>query len=313
MLARPRRLAAALLAATACVLSAPAGASALPLFGAHTDGAVYDGGVTKIDALQRRLDRPIGVVHWYQQWSADPGREWISRLHPELVRAVTDSDRVPLLSWEPWESAGGSEQPRYRLERIANGAFDDYVERWARKLRDLGRRVYLRPMHEMNGNWYPWAGGANGNSAADYRAAWRRLHDIFERAGADNVRWVWCINNFDVGAAPMERFYPGRRYVDVLAVDGYNWGATKPEWGGWQSFRDVFAPAYRRLQALGDQPIWVAEVGSAPEGGDKAKWVRNMWDVARRWDRLKAIVWFDLDKERDWRAGPVANAFQARR
>jgi hypothetical protein len=37
-----------------------------------------------------------------------------------------------------------------------------------------------------------------------------------------------------------------------------------------------------------------------------------MWDTAEGWDRLKAIVWFDLDKERDWRAGPVASAFRAR-
>jgi beta-mannanase len=151
-------------------------------------------------------------------------------------------------------------------------------------------------MHEMNGDWYPWAGEAD-----DFRAAWRHLHDVFERAGADNVRWVWCVNSTDARGRRLERFYPGPRYVDMLAMDGYNWGSTKPEWGGWQSFREVFADVYHRLRKLGDQPIWVAEVGSAPEGGDKARWVRAMWETAERWDRLKAIVWFDVDKERDWR------------
>ena len=108
----------------------------------------------------------------------------------------------------------------------------------------------------------------------------------------------------------MERYYPGAQYVDVLALDGYNWGSTTPEYGGWQSFEQVFERAYERLTALGDQPIWIAEVGSAPEGGDKADWVRNMFETAARWDRLKAIVWFDLNKEQDWprRRGPPARA-----
>jgi beta-mannanase len=300
---------------SAALLALVPSASAVQ-FGAHTDGAVYDGSVAKIDALQRRLDRHIGIVNWYQNWSANPGSDWVSVFHPELVQAVTESDRTPLLTWEPWDPAAGPGQPRYRLARIARGEYDGYVERWARGLRDLHTRVFLRPMHEMNGNWYPWSGEARGNDAGDYRAAWRHLHDIFDRVGADNVRWVWCVNNTDVPATRanrMERFYPGARYVDVLSMDGYNWGALKPEWGGWNSFRSVFKEAYHRLKALGDQPIWIAEVGSAPDGGDKGQWVRNMFDTAQDWDRLKAIVWFDVDKEQDWSASPVAGAFRARR
>jgi hypothetical protein len=34
-----------------------------------------------------------------------------------------------------------------------------------------------------------------------------------------------------------------------------------------------------------------------------------MWSTARRWPRLKALVWFDQNKEEDWRAAPVADAF----
>jgi len=319
--ARPLRPAAALLAALCLVLLlAAAPASAAPpsplLFGAHTDGAVYDGGVRRIDALQRRLQRRVGIVNWYQNWSGRPGSDWISSLHPELVQAVTDSGRRPLLTWEPWDPAAGVGQPRYRLARIARGDFDAYAAAWARGLRDLETPVYLRPMHEMNGDWYPWGGTVNGNTAKAYRAAWRHLHDVFEREGATNVRWVWCPLNADAPATranAMERYYPGARYVDVLALDGYNWGSEHPEYGGWQSFRSVFKDAYRRLKALGDQPIWIAEVGSSDEGGDKARWVRGMFATAARWRRLKAIVWFDLDKEEDWRATSVPGAFNPRR
>ncbi len=283
------------------------------LFGAHTDGDPYGGDVDAIDALQRKLDRRIGIVNWYQNWSSRPGGDWVSRFHPEVVGAVTGTGRRPLLTWEPWDPAGGAEQARYRLARIARGDFDDYIAGWARGLRELDRRVYLRPMHEMNGTWYPWSGTVNGNSPADYRAAWRHMHAVFERERATNVRWVWAPLNVDSPATRanrMERYYPGKRFVDVLALDGYNWGSTKPEYGGWQSFEQVFGKAYARLKAIGGQPIWIAEVGSAPEGGNKARWVRGMFRTAARWKRLKAIVWFDLDKERDWRAAPVASSFR---
>ena len=110
-----------------------------------------------------------------------------------------------------------------------------------------------------------------------------------------------------------ERYYPGRRYVDVLALDGYNWGATKPRFGGWRSFGKVFTRPYRRLSRLGRQPIWIAEVGSAPEGGDKAAWVRNMFRRARRMGRLRAIVWMDTFEpdEGDWRIRSPANVAAA--
>ena len=56
----------------------------------------------------------------------------------------------------------------------------------------------------------------------------------------------------------------------------------------------------------------IAEVGSAAQGGDKAAWVRDMWATARAMPRIEALVWFDQDKEEDWRALPVASAFAAK-
>ena len=78
-------------------------------------------------------------------------------------------------------------------------------------------------MHEMNGNWYPWAGTVNGNSPKLFRAAWRRMHRIFAKQRARNVRWVFSpiVENVPrTRANRFQRYYPGRRYVDVLALDG---------------------------------------------------------------------------------------------
>jgi hypothetical protein len=282
-------------------------------FGAFTPGDPYSGNMHGTDALQASTGRHVDIGHWYQNWG---GGDWISKVQPSALGAVTNSGRTPLLTWEPWNPAAGANQPKYALRRIAQGSFDGYIASWARALRNTGKLVYLRPMHEMNGNWYPWSGTVNGNSPTLYIQAWRRMHDIFRQQGASNVNWVWSPNNVDVpgtSANRMEAYYPGPAYVDVLAVDGYNWGATKPEFGGWQTFSQVFQSAYNRLSKLGGQPIWIAEAGAAPEGGSKAAWVRDMFAKAKTMKRLKAIVWFNVKKERDWRAAPnpeVAAAFR---
>jgi hypothetical protein len=154
------------------------------LFGAYAPPAP-ESGMAAVEELERAIGRRLEIVHWYQHWGA-----WSSGFSPEWVDGATAGGRIPLLTWEPW-TPGWAEQPDFQLSRIADGAFDAYVEGWAHALEAYGETLYLRPMHEMNGSWYPWAGTTNGNSAHDYVRAWRRLHEIFARVRAANVRWVW--------------------------------------------------------------------------------------------------------------------------
>jgi hypothetical protein len=304
------------IALTVGLLLPPAVASARPLsFGVHTPDDPLHRNTHKVDALERDIGRRIEVVSWFQSWGGEP---WITRARPHVFRAVTRGGRRPLIAWEPWRPGAGTWQPEYSLRRIAGGAFDRYIARWARALRGLRSTIYLRPMHEMNGNWYPWCGSVNGNSPRRFRRAWRRMHRIFRRHGARNVRWVFSPVTDDwpmTRANRFERYYTWRRYVDVLALDGYNWGVTKPQFGGWRSFGKTFSRPYRRLSRLGRQPIWIAEVGSGTEGGDKAAWVRDMFRTARGMRRLRALVWMDTidPEEGDWRIrspADVAAAFR---
>ena len=53
----------------------------------------------------------------------------------------------------------------------------------ARALRDIGGTVYLRPMHEMNGNWSPW-----GAATADNTPARALPVPATDRAAADEAR-----------------------------------------------------------------------------------------------------------------------------
>lgn len=290
----------------------PASAKRPIKFGTTSTTDPYSDNTRAITATQARFGRPVDIVHWYQSWGGGSGTTPFSE---SWVGAVLDSQRTPLLTWEPWDARSVThDQPAFRLRRIADGAYDAYIADWAQRLWRLDRTVYLRPMHEFNGSWYPWSGAANGNTPRDFRAAWRHMRRVFSRHGATRVKWVWSVNALDVPAGNrMEDYYPGDRLVDVLALDGYNWGTSEPGHGGWRTFSEIAVPAYRRLAKIGPQPIWVTETASDHRGGSKPEWIRDMFRTARELERLRAIVWFDEDKERDWRldsSRDVARAFR---
>jgi beta-mannanase len=103
-------------------------------------------------------------------------------------------------------------------------------------------------------------------------------------------------------------YYPGDDYVDWTCVDGYNWGSTNG--GGWQSFHDVFEDIYATL-ATKNKPILIGEMASTEEGGDKAAWIDAIVPALQNdFPLIKALVWFDIDKETDWRisSSPASEA-----
>jgi hypothetical protein len=136
--------------------------------------------------------------------------------------AIAATGATVLLTLEPWIAGGGVDQPSHSLARIAAGAFDADLHRWGAELGAWGRPVLLRFAQEMNGTWYPWSIGVNGNTAADYRDAWTRMRDRIRSAGAGHVEFVWAPNVVTGGTTAFVDAYPGVEQVDHVALDGYN-------------------------------------------------------------------------------------------
>jgi beta-mannanase len=101
----------------------------------------------------------------------------------------------------------------------------------------------------MNGDWFPWDEGVNGNTPGQFVQAWRHVHDIASAVGATNVTWVWCPNVTPINN--LGEFYPGDAYVDWTCLDGYNWG-TDPNGHliGWQTFDQIYHSAYQAVLAI---------------------------------------------------------------
>ncbi|MGK2321274.1 glycoside hydrolase family 26 protein [Gordonia rhizosphera] len=151
---------------------------------------------------------------------------------------IADYGATPLLTLEPWTAGLGVDQPRYALARIAAGDFDADLTRWGTELMSWHKPVLLRWAQEMNGTWYPWSIGVNGNTAADYRAAWTRMRSVILSAGATNLEFVWAPNVLTLGTSGFNAAYPGPDQVDHLGLDGYNWGDVPGH--RWQSASELF-------------------------------------------------------------------------
>jgi Glycosyl hydrolase family 26 len=261
------------------------------LFGASTPGFPWDS--TALAQFGDTAGKQPRLVMTFHGWAY----EGFPRFAVESAATI---GAIPVLTWNPWDYRKGIDQPGYALRHIIRGQFDRYVRKFARDARAWGRPLFLRFAAEMNGDWLPWCEGVNGNRRGQYVRAWRHVHRIFTRVGASNVAWVWSPNVIYAGSTPLARVYPGDAYVDWIGIDGYNWGTVRPS-TTWRGFRDLFRPTLVSLRRLSPKPLMLAEVASTEIGGDKAAWIENFFGGLRRNRDVLAFIWFDFEKETDWR------------
>ena len=229
-----------------------------------------------IGATKTKLGRTLPVHLTYWAWDDD----WTSG----ATKADIAAGRIPLVNWEP---------DGIDFKTIVDGSQDATIKARAAGAKGLKVPFFLDFAAEMNGD-EAWS----GNDAKLYVDAYRHIHDLFVAAGATNVVWAWCPNVVDTDDSndATLSYYPGDSYVDWTGVDGYNWGA-----GDWQSFRDVFKDIYPLLAGK-KKPILIGEMASSETGGNKAAWINAIIpSLQSDFPLIKGVIWFDVDKERDWR------------
>jgi hypothetical protein len=212
---------------------------------------------------------------------------------------------IPFLSWSSQSLPSTIEEPDFQLSDVAAGDYDGYVREFAEAAAAWGHPFFLRFDWEMNGNWFPWGAGVNDNTAADYVAAWRHVHQIFTEVGATNASWVWCpYVNPNSTLPDMASFYPGDGYVDWTCLDGYNWGPSAKPARTWRSFSYLFGPSYRQITETiaPAKPMLVGETASSEVGGSKAGWITNAFTaLPQEFPRIQGLIWFEKeDDEMDW-------------
>lgn len=264
-------------------------------------------GRTDLPALESTIGAHVQIASAFVDWSYVPGG----------VNEVWMADggaRNLLLSWEP---------NGIRFTDVSSGKEDSYLQKVAASVLAYPYTLHVRPWPEMNANWSTWqptadGGKINGGTPAQFVAAWQYLVTFFRRRGVNNLKFVFNPDSSNwPDNTPVSSIWPGSEYVDLLGIDGYNWGNDSVG-DSWRAFDTIFSNMYTTLTALDSvHPVWITETGSkepqkeddwlypkesAPVDPDnnKGTWINQMMS-SRLFPRVEGIVWFNMQKERDWR------------
>jgi beta-mannanase len=210
---------------------------------------------------------------------------------------------IPFYSWASQSIPSTRTEPNFQLSDVLAGTYDSYIRKFAEAAKSWGHPFFIRFNWEMNGGWFPWSEGVNGNKSGEFVAAWRHVHDIFTSVGASNVSWVWCPNVDPTNKlqTSVASNYPGDEYVDWTGLDGYNWGPSK---GGWTSFDHLYNATYHAITdtVAPSKPMMIGEMGSSESGGSKASWIsETLAAIPSEYPKIRGMLWFDtFDDGMDW-------------
>lgn len=297
------------------------------------EGSQSVGAKEKEVARESGRDRPLKwgiyqILHWPDGYGASLDAEIerlggkpdyvlffrdLSSVYPaRICEVIIERGATPVISVEltHW---GGTRKGR--LEAIVAGKYDRVFASFAEQAARSGQGVLYRFGFEMNGDWFAW-----GNQRELFKAAWCRVHDIFGSAGCRNVKWLWSANAISGPDTPengMEKYWPGEEYVDVIGLDGYNFGDDHSEWHSWTSFEDVFRPGLDLIRGSGvGHPVLISEFGCADTSdGRRAQWIRDAHRFLLTRPEVVGAIWFNFDKRREgeanWRIDADAGSLRA--
>lgn len=128
------------------------------------------------------------------------------------------------------------------------------------------------------------------------------------------MNFVWSPLTYG-STAISSAIYPGNEYVDVVALDAYNWNNNSQPTG---DYATLFGSYYDTVMSLcgGMKPFMVAEFGCAEGSAVMAKdaWFQDTFDtdMPTRTPKLKYSAYFDADfsaqGEMDWRVNSTEAA-----
>jgi mannan endo-1,4-beta-mannosidase len=267
-------------------------------FGDHLTGTQPPWDMSAVSRLEALTGKRPSLVHFASPFASCRSSGCSFYAFPAAaMETVRRYGAIPFFSWGSQSTPSSLDEPDFQLADIITGTYDEYIRTFAEAARRWGHPFFLRFNHEMNGRWFPWAEGVNGNRRGEYVQAWRHVHDIFRRVGATNVTWTWC-PNVDVAGSlgSLRPLYPGDRYVDWTCLDGYNAGTDPRRPDVWRTFDEIFGSTYQEVvqRVAPDKPMVIGEVASSELGGSKAAWIEDMLSsIPRRYPQIRGIVWFE--------------------
>jgi hypothetical protein len=283
--------------------------------GSHLTGKEAPWDMNAVNTLEQKVGKKLSIVNFSAPFANCGGTSCTYYNFPlNEFNSIRSHGSIPMYSWGSQSTPAKLDQPNFQLSDVIEGHHDAYIRKWATAAAAWGKPFFLRFNWEMNGKWFAWHEGVNGNKPGESVAAWRHVHDIFTEVGATNATWVWCPNVDPEGQHhKLSGLYPGDAYVDWTGLDGYNWG-TNPARGTdkWRSFDSLYSSTYKLITETiaPSKPMIISEIGSSEMGGSKAAWITDMLaKLPTNYPKVRGLLWFEkYDDGMDW---PLATSSAA--
>jgi hypothetical protein len=176
------------------------------------------------------------------------------------------------------------------LASIAAGSQDAALTADAKALQAWNHVFLFRLFPEMNGSWESYAPGTNGNTTAEFIAAWRHVYNLFQQVGATKVIFVWNPDKEpSVQFAPLRAMWPGRGYVNWVGIDVFD--REDKAHGTFPNPVTAIQKTVTDIKAFTTKPIILAESGTVTSPV-KATWIKELFTGTNALG-VKAVVYFD--------------------
>jgi len=234
---------------------------------------VYEPGTEKsyapIDTYAMAIGRQPNLVLYYNGWGGG--------FPLSLATMAREHGATLVIDLDPYRASLGS---------IAHGKQDGYLRSFAEAVLDFGHPVVISFGHEMNGDWYPW--GWTHASPKVFVQAWQHVVTVFRDAGADNVTWLWTVNNIAADEPSIRDWWPGSSYVTWVGIDGYFYEPA-------DTFRSMYAPTIAVIRGLTAKPILISETAVGQVAGQAAK-IPLLFAGTFHY-HLLGLLWFDVAQD----------------
>lgn len=270
----------------------------------HGGGSNWQAKLKAIRKVEGQIGRSFDIDHQFYRWDDFANSYNLNN----YVKVSAQQGRIPFLSWKPVYKDGRN----ISWKSIADGRHDDLIHQKAKNIKSLSLPVFVTFDHEANSRVGKFVVGNTGTghitsdagSEAEYVAAWRHIHNIFEQQGATNVSWVWLMSRapFRGDASFADRLYPGGEYVDWVGLDPYNFYHDSRKWNNLSTLMGDYTKWIESRNI--NKPWMLGEWGSVEDAkvpGRKAQWYSNAATYIESESRLKAVVHFESKPDYDWR------------